>query len=271
VTDWALAVERSAAAKATHRVEEAMGKVEEYREILSTLDSWDAYLMQESRLPGPRANLELAFAVAQVGSADRLLQYAAFDSVEAPSNTKQEFLAVCGVVGLGYLAARGEGEYFAMLHHSASDPRWRIREAVALGLQEYGRTAFKQLLEIMEEWSNGTPLERRAVVATLCEPCLLADRDHAGKIVGIIDGITASLLGEEDRRSAEFRVLRKGLAYGWSVAVAAQPEIGKPRMQKWIVSKDPDIRWIMKQNLKKKRLSRMDEAWVEAQLQALGS
>ena len=66
-------------------------------------------------------------------------------------------------------------------------------------------------------------------------------------------------------------MLRKGLAYGWSVAVAAQPAIGKPRMEKWIVSEDPDIRWIMKQNLKKKRLSRMDESWVQTQLKALGS
>jgi len=248
-----------------------MGKVEEYREILSTLDSWDGYLLQESRLPGPRANLELAFAVAQAGSADRLLQYAALDFAAAPANTPEEFLAVCGVVGLGYLAARGEGEYFAMLRRSASDPRWRIREAVALGLQEYGRRALEQLLEIMEDWSNGTPLERRAVVATLCEPCLLADRGHASRIVDIIDEITASLLGEEHRRSAEFRVLRKGLAYGWSVAVAAQPAIGQPRMEKWIVSQDLDIRWIMKQNLKKKRLSRMDESWVTGQLEILGS
>jgi len=113
-------------------------------------------------------------------------------------------------------------------------------------------------------------LERRAVVATLCEPCLLKKRDPARRIVGIIDGITVSVLGEEDRRSEEFRVLRKGLAYGWSVAVAAQPEIGKPRMEKWIVSQDPDVRWIMKQNLMKKRLSRMDEAWVKVQLEALG-
>jgi hypothetical protein len=247
-----------------------MGKVVEYREKLGTLDSWDAYLLRESRLPGPRANLELAFAVAQVGSEDRLLRYASLDSAAAPANTSEEFLAVCGVVGLGYLAARGEGEYFSILRCSASDPRWRIREAVALGLQEYGRMALDELLELMEEWSKGTPLERRAVVATLCEPCLLKKRDPARRIVGIIDGITVSVLGEEDRRSEEFRVLRKGLAYGWSVAVAAQPEIGKPRMEKWIVSQDPDVRWIMKQNLMKKRLSRMDEAWVKVQLEALG-
>jgi len=246
-----------------------MGKVAEYREKLGTLDSWDAYLLQESRLPGPRANLELAFAVAQMGSEDRLLHYAGLDMDAAPTNTPEEFLAVCGVLGLGYLAARGEGEHFTTLRRSASDPRWRIREAVALGLQEVGRTAMDHLLALMEAWSTGGLLERRAVVATLCEPCLLVDREHASRIVAIMDRITASVLSEQDRRSAEFKVLRKGLAYGWSVAVAAQPAIGKPRMERWIASPDHDMRWIMKQNLKKKRLARMDEAWVKAQLEIL--
>ncbi len=246
-----------------------MGKVVEYREKLDTLDSWDEYLLQESRLPGPRANLELAFAVAQMGSEDQLIRYAGLDADAAPANTSEEFLAVCGVIGLGYLAARGEGEHFAMLRGSASDPRWRIRESVALGLQEYGRIAMDQLLELMEQWSTGSPLEMRAVVATLCEPHLLAEPVHASRIVEILDGITASVLAEQDRRSAGFKVLRKGLAYGWSVAVAAQPAIGKPCMERWIASPDPDIRWIMKQNLKKKRLARMDEAWVKAQLEVL--
>jgi hypothetical protein len=65
-------------------------------------------------------------------------------------------------------------------------------------------------------------------------------------------------------------VLRKGLAYGWSVVVAAQPSIGKRRMERWIRSQDSDVRWIMKQNLKKNRLLRMDKAWVMEHLQALG-
>lgn len=247
-----------------------MSKVDAYRETLRSLEDWDAFLMQESRLPGPRANLELAYAVASEGSEDRLLRYAALDCEAAPSNTPSEFLAVCGVMGLGYLMARGKGAHLPILRASASDPRWRIREAVALGLQEYGRVAMESLLEAMEGWSTGTPLEKRAVVAALCEPGLLVDSDDALRVLDIMDGVTASILDERDRRAEEFRVLRKGLAYGWSVAVAAQPAIGKPRMERWIGSEDADIRWIMKQNLGKKRLVRVDEAWVRAQLEALG-
>lgn len=85
-----------------------MSKVAEYREILRELDLWDAYLLEESKLPGPRANLELAFAVAQEGDESRFLRYADLDELEAPANSQLEFLAFCGVLGLGYLAARGQ-------------------------------------------------------------------------------------------------------------------------------------------------------------------
>jgi hypothetical protein len=33
-------------------------------------------------------------------------------------------------------------------------------------------------------------------------------------------------------------------------------------MEKWMVHPDKDIRWIMKENLKKNRLVRMDAEWV---------
>ncbi len=247
-----------------------MGKVDEYREKLNTLDSWDAFLVQESRLPGPRANLELAFAAALEGTEELFLRFANLDLRSAPSNAPEEFLAFCGVLGLGYLAARGMGEHFKLLRERASDPRWRIREAVALGLQRYGQTSGDNLLEMMKDWSKGNLLERRAVVATLCEPSLLQDEAQAGKTIAIIQQITTSILDEKDRSSADYKTLRKSLAYGWSVVVAAQPSIGKPRMEIWIDSQDPDIRWIMKQNLKKKRLVRMDETWVQDQLERLG-
>ena len=246
-----------------------MSKIERYRRKLQALESWDSFLLNESNLPGPRANLELAFAVAEQGTADQFLRYASLGAEEAPSNTPEEFLAVCGVLGLGYLLARGEGDHLPLIRNSAADSRWRIREAVALGLQQIGQVNMEGLLDVMQVWMLGNLLERRAVVAALCEPKLLGTREHAKRVMGILDGITSSLMEEQDRRASDFKVLRKGLAYGWSVAVAAQPEIGKPRFEKWVTVEDLDVRWVMKQNLKKKRLSRMDETWVQVQLEGL--
>ena len=44
---------------------------------------------------------------------------------------------------------------------------------------------------------------------------------------------------------------------------------GKPAMEKWLVNPDPDIVWIMRENLKKNRLARMDADWVKAWNSAL--
>jgi hypothetical protein len=242
-----------------------MGKADDYRKTLQSLEDWDAFLLKESRLPGPRGNLELAAAVAEEGTETQFLHWA------APGDMPAGFLAFCGVMGLGYLASRGGAQHFGLLRERASDPRWRVREAVAMGLQAYGQADPEGLLTLMAEWSRGMVLERRSVVATLCEPSLLKARSFTARTLDLLDRITASILDDPDRRSEEFRVLRQGLAYGWSVAVAAHPELGKPRMARWVAENDADIRWIMKQNLGKQRLVRMDAAWVLAQRAILDS
>lgn len=247
-----------------------MSKTETYRNLLQDLDDWDLFLLKESNLPGPRANLELAFAVALEGDERLFLRYAALDEAQAPVNSAQEFLAFCGVLGLGQCVTQGQIGYLPTLRNFASDARWRIREAVALGLQQVGKADMSGLVSEMEYWVEGNLFERRAVVAALCEPGLLHDPRWAPRVFDILDRVTASILDVADRKSEPFRVLRKGLGYGWSVAVAAQPEIGKDRMEKWIDADDRDVRWIMKQNLRKKRLARMDEEWVNTRLERLG-
>ena len=57
--------------------------------------------------------------------------------------------------------------------------------------------------------------------------------------------------------------MKKGLAYCWSVAVVAAPDEGKKTFEKWILCSDKDINWIVRENLKKERLRRMDNRWVE--------
>jgi hypothetical protein len=47
------------------------------------------------------------------------------------------------------------------------------------------------------------------------------------------------------------------LGYGWSVAVAAAPEAGLPLFERLRASADPDARWIVKENLRKARLTRL--------------
>jgi HEAT repeat protein len=151
-----------------------MAKVDRYRETLKALNDWTPFLLQESGLPGRRGNLELAYAVAEEGDRARFEHFLslASDPVKAPSNSPEEFLAFCGVLGLGKLLARGDRQALDKLRSFASDPRWRTREAVAQALQYLGDVDMEALLHDMNAWSQGSPLEQRAAAAALCEPRL---------------------------------------------------------------------------------------------------
>jgi HEAT repeat protein len=136
-------------------------KADEYRNRLSKLEDWDAFLLKESGLPGPRGNLELAQVVADKGNQALFERYLAYDADQAPTNSPYEFLAFCGVVGLGRLLAEGQTEMLTTLRRCASDRRWRIREGVAMALQRLGDADMDALIRAMQTWSAGTPLERR--------------------------------------------------------------------------------------------------------------
>jgi hypothetical protein len=240
-----------------------MTKAEDYTTKLHELSNWDSYLLEQSGLPGPRGNIELAQVVADEGDRQLFLRYIAYTVDEAPVNSPYEFLAFCGVVGLGRLLAEGDTGLLKTLRRCASDPRWRIREAVAMALQRLGDVNMGQLTMAMVEWSQGTALEQRAAAAALCEPRLLGQAPYARNVLDLLDQITARIEQEDDRGSKDFLALRKGLGYCWSVAVVALPPEGKALMEKWLQNSDKDIRWIMKENLNKARLSRMDPDWVK--------
>ncbi len=238
-----------------------------YNQALSELADWKPYLQQNSGLPGPRGNLELAQAAAQLGSPAQFEAWLNDNPPElAPENTPQTFLVVCGTIGLGRLLAEGELGRLQELRQLANDPRWRVREAVAMALQRWGQSDLPALLAAMRAWVIGPPpgslLELRATAAALCEPALLVDPAHSAAVLVLLGEITTFLLAETDRRSEPFRVLRKGLAYCWSVAIAANPAYGKPRFEGWLANPDPDLRWLLRENLKKNRLLRMDADWV---------
>ena len=147
-----------------------MTKIDDYRAKLRSLEDWDAYLLAESGLPGPRGNLELAQAAADEGSRALFERYLTLTPDRAPVNSPYEFLAFCGVVGLGRLLAEGEPGLLPTLRAFASDPRWRLREAVAMALQRLGDADMPRLLAAAREWSRGFPAgaarRRRGAVRT---------------------------------------------------------------------------------------------------------
>ena len=236
-----------------------MSKTSDYRQILQKLNNWIPFLKKESGLPGPRGNLELAYAVAEEGSRDQFENLLSFH--QADENTPEVFLVFCGVIGLGRLVAN-EPKLFEQLREYAADPRWRIREAVATGLQFVGDQNMDLLLKEMKKWSKGNWYEQRAAAAALAEPRLLKQSKYAKKVLHILDKITTSMEKADDPKDESFKVLRQAMGYCWSVAVAALPETGKPLMEKWLNSPSKDVVWVIKENLKKNRLMKIDANWV---------
>jgi hypothetical protein len=241
-----------------------MSKLDDYLEKLKSLDDWPPYLLKNSGLPGPRGNLELAEAVAELASKSQVEALLATPAEKAPENSARVFLVFCGITALGKMAARGEHSNLARLRPYASDGRWRVREAVAIALQYVGDTDMQALLREMDRWSAGNWYEKRAVAAALAEPRLLKDPAAAAEVLRIFDKLTTDIAAATKAPSESFRVLRQSMGYCWSVAVAALPDEGKALMTKWLVASNPDVKWIMLENLKKNRLLKMDAKWVES-------
>lgn len=222
---------------------------------------WAAYLAGHSHLPGPRANLELAYAVRELATREQAEHLVSSDSPQYEDNSPQTFAVLCGWIALGKFAAASP-EIRPRLRATASDRRWRVREAVAMALQAWGRIDFDSLSAEMKTWVHGNACEQRAVVAGLCEPDLLHVEAHAALVLELLDQITSLHALRPDPKADGGEVLRKGLSYGWSVATAALPAQGKPLMEKWMVHPSREVLRIMKENLGKKRLEKMDPDWV---------
>jgi hypothetical protein len=70
-----------------------MNKTESYRQTLKTLVDWEPYLLQESGLPGPRGNIELAQVVADEGNRElfeRLLAYTPNPAKPEPNRKRED-------------------------------------------------------------------------------------------------------------------------------------------------------------------------------------
>jgi hypothetical protein len=225
----------------------------EYRADLVALapDDVPAYLTAHSGLPGPRGNLELLDAFGDVGDAGLVRRLA---------TDPDEYLRCCGIVGLGRLLTEGADELAIELREHACDPSWRAREAVAIALQRLGDADRVRLRAIVSDWvRDERPLVRRAAIAAICEPRLLTDPTTATAALAACGTATVGLLAvpADERRRADVRTLRQALGYCWSVAVAAEPVGGLVAFATLRGQADPDVAWVVRENLRKARLRRV--------------
>ena len=226
-----------------------------------------AFLAANSRLPGPRANLELASAFAaavrDVGAEWRAVWtlcagWTDTPPEDAPTNDPREFLVFCGARGIGALGAASPArarEALVLLRRLSRDPRWRVREAVAMAIQDLVAGQSRPVLRDLEDWvARGAWLEMRAVAAGLAEPRILRERSVAKAALRAHERILHWVRRSDDRSEEAFRVLRQCLGYSASVVVAAAPEDGFRWLAKLAATRDADVQWIVRENLRKGRL-----------------
>ncbi len=242
----------------------------------------ESYLTANSKLPGPRMNLELVSTFADVigqivtepdppvERIEKLLDgWAALSPEEAPANDPREILPAAAALSYGQAVVSRpdwwEGE-FAKLRKAASDPRWRMHEMVAAALQRALEADWPRAFDAVADWmQDDDPLVLRAAAAAVAEPSLLTDTTRGMNALSIQAQAISWLIRQpaDARRTEAARALRKALGYTVSVAVAAVPEPGFEMMMRLAAMPDRDAKWIVRENLKKARLNPWPEK-VEA-------
>ena len=233
------------------------------------------YLRDQSRLPGPRANLELVDDVSdlfaelvkeQPDKVRSLLNYFISDDYKkVVSNTPAEFVVLSGVVAFGACAAalpKWRSEVFELLDQFASSTCWRVRQGVERAFQRLLIAAPQETINYLAIMAaRGNYYQQRASIAAIAEPSLLFSSETQQAGLSILTIILERLHSAPafDRKREDFRVLRQTLGYAVSVITAAAPERGFALMRTCATWGDTDIVWILRENLKKKRLAKFVE------------
>ena len=149
--------------------------------ITGKTDKLYAELVRASGLPGVRANVPLANAFADEcarrgHATDALLtKMAALSADNASGGSPFEYLPMCGVLGWGARGAsdaKARGAALTLLHESADDLRYRVREAVILSLERMGAATGDELLADVAPWMDGF-FHAAAVLTALVAPAWL--------------------------------------------------------------------------------------------------
>lgn len=242
------------------------------------------YLIDHSNLPGKRANLEMIAALAdEVGALCRdphtslASSYVAQEWLlwqliyryppaiyGADPDSPLQMPQLAGLVALGEWAAAFhhiESGTSTLLDHARS-PLWRVREAVAFGLQRLLQHTWTSTVRRVQRLAlDADAWQWRALVAGYAEPALLGDAAHAQTALDLHYAALAFLrqLPRDARRSDGVKVLHQALCYSIGVVVAALPDAGFAQMRAWAAWHDPDIDRALRANLKHKRLA----AWPD--------
>ncbi len=93
---------------------------------------------------------------------------------------------MCGIVGFCILKKNDFHETLKTIRTYASHSSWRIREAVVIRIKEIVDNCLNEIIDNLEKWLEGNELEKRAIVAALCESKLLKNKSEISRVSEIL-------------------------------------------------------------------------------------
>ncbi len=115
---------------------------------------------------------------------------------------------------------------------------------------------------MIKSWLNKTHLHQRAMIAGLCIPKLQTIEIIYRETAIILEQLMKEVLNWNGQLSEGQKALRKALGYCWSIAIEANPDSMKSEFEKYLRYENKHIVWIVRSNLKKNRLIKLDIKWV---------
>jgi hypothetical protein len=141
------------------------------------------------------------------------------------------------------------------MRSATQDKRWRIREAVAMAIQDLIDIRPEATIATLQSWvQEDNYLLHRAVAAGIAEPRFMKNREIARIALELHKAILENVAHKSDKRDPGYNVLVKGLCYTLSVVIVGIEQEGFSYLENLIAINHPIINKIVRENLKKKRL-----------------
>ncbi len=223
-------------------------------------------------MPAPGTDLVVAEAFADVArefaAADpdnrRILQalsigLAGVSPEDAPADEPREFLVLCGIRGIGAIGSLSPAcadLALTRLETASADPRRRVRDAVAMGIRDLLSWQPDTVIPGLDGWiEGGSWPAMRAAAAGIAGLNLSGKPDIAAAALRIHRKILIRVYMARERESEAFKNLKATLGSTLAPVVASLPDMGFEYLRQVATLDDPDIRWIVEENLREGPLS----------------
>lgn len=226
-------------------------------------------ILENSYLPGRMANLKMISSIADVFEETYSISELWYERLEdwlhlnVDGNSPETELALTALDSLGGIYEKVPHNKKVLIEEnllqSLNDQRWRIREVVTESYKRIGNASYTSLIRLFKPLltEDATPLEIRGILATVAHPELLISKEQLIFSQEVMENafnyyfnFDAFKFTKEDKA-----ILKKGLSFAPSVIISKNPQIGFSFFEKLLENNDTkDIKTIVKENLKKKRL-----------------